>query len=91
MREGMTHSTVLHNPSSMAAAARQTMPTELAPPRSTTSAKSMDTPRYSAAMAGTNMPASWNCGPMVMSPSTSFSVRPASSSACRPRSATCSK
>ena len=38
-REPVRHKHALHSPASMAAAARQTMPAPVAPPRSTTSAK----------------------------------------------------
>src|SRR3981081_3790583 len=41
-------------PSSMAAAARHTMPTDEAPPRSTASARLTDHPQYSAMVAGPN-------------------------------------
>lgn len=58
MRWGITQSTAWQIPSSMAAAARQIMPTAVVPPRSTTSAKFSATPRYSAAMAGTKLDAS---------------------------------
>ncbi len=52
---GTTHNTALHRPSSMAAAARHTIATALAPPRSTSSAKFAFTPRYSMTVEGTKI------------------------------------
>ncbi|MCY1251682.1 hypothetical protein D9M72_654740 [compost metagenome] len=75
----------------MAAAARQIMPTAVVPPRSTTSAKFTAMPRYSAAIAGTKVEASWNSGPLITRPSRSLALRPASASARAARSATCSR
>src|SRR3954449_3655379 len=54
-RLGAAHTTTSHRPSSIAAAARQTMPIGVAPPRSTRSAKSTRQPRYSATVDGTNI------------------------------------
>ena len=54
-RPGAAQTTTSHRPNSMAAAARHTMPTGVAPPRSTRSAKFTCQPRYSATVDGTNI------------------------------------
>ena len=82
----VVHTTTSHSPSSIAAAARHTMPTEDAPPRSRRSAKFTENPQYSAIVAG------WNCADSVMSaaqqmPSTSWASIPASASASATTSA----
>ncbi len=82
----VAHTTTSHSPSSMAAAARHTMPTDEAPPRSSRSAKFTENPQYSAIVAG------WNCSDSVMSaaqqmPSTSWASIPASASAAATASA----
>ena len=77
-------------PSSMAAAARHTMPAGVAPPRSTRSAKSTDQPQYSATVAGTNCWASKMSAPTT-SPPTSRLWMPASRRASAARPAHCSR
>jgi hypothetical protein len=72
----------------MAAAARQTMPAEVAPPRSTTSPKLIGNPRYSDSVAGTNIDDS--AIPLVTNPFTDRGSNPASSMAPFARRAHCS-
>ena len=75
-RLGAAHTTTSHRPSSMAAAARHTMPIGVAPPRSTRSAKLTPQPRYSATVDGTNISDSRSVE--QHRPLTSCDVRPAS-------------
>ena len=72
----------------MAAAARQTMPAEVAPPRSTTSPKLIGNPRYSDSVAGTKIDDS--AIPLVTSPLTDRGCNPASSMALFASRAHCS-
>src|SRR3954451_11343788 len=86
-RLGAAHTTTSHRPSSIAAAARHTMPIGVAPPRSTRSAKLTFQPRYSATVDGTNISDSRSVE--QHSPVTSFDDSPAYSSASPARSAHC--
>ncbi len=85
----VAHTTTLQIPSSMAAAARHTMPTADAPPRSVRSAKLTFHPQYSASVAGTNMLDS-TTSPAQTMPSTSDAANPASASASAASPAHCS-
>src|SRR6478735_9535002 len=87
-RLGAAQTTTSHRPSSMAAAARHTMPIGVAPPRSTRSAKLTFHPRYSATVEGTNISDSRNVE--QHRPLTSCDDSPASASASAARSAHCS-
>src|SRR6185503_8857779 len=78
-RLGAAHTTTSHRPSSIAAAARHTMPIGVAPPRSTRSAKLTPHPRYSATVDGTNISDSRSVE--QHRPLTSRDESPASSSA----------
>ena len=87
--EAHAQTTTSHKPSSIAAAARHTMPTEEAPPRSSRSAKFTDQPQYSATVAGLNSDVSPTSLP-TQTPSTSRGSMPASASASAASSAHCS-
>src|SRR6476660_3261519 len=76
----VAHTTTSQSPSSTAAAARHTIPTAVAPPRSMRSAKFTDQPQYSAIVAGTNRDVSAT-SPAHTTPSTSADGIPASASA----------
>ncbi len=73
----------------MAAAARHTIPTAVAPPRSIRSARFTDQPQYSAMVAGTNSDASAT-SPAHTRPSTSDEAMPASATAAAASPAHCS-
>src|SRR3954451_18371328 len=86
----VAHTTTSHRPSSIAAAARHTIPTAVAPPRSMRSAKFTDQPQYSATVAGTNSDASAT-SPAQTTPSMSADGIPASASASAANPAHCSR
>ena len=87
-RAGNAHKTASQMPSSIAAAARQTMAAALAPPRSTCSANRAPTPRYSAMVDGTKISDSARCDATM--PLTASPGNPASSRAAADSSAHCS-